>query len=145
MSTEYKLPYTASEIHNRLSKIDSLISVSDIVDNLITDDANKPLSASQGLAIKALIDALQNILESKLDSAHNTDETAHNDIRELLNSTTTTANNALPKSGDTMTGALVAQTNANYTIRQVRNVIFVPEGEDLPSGSNGDICIVYVP
>ncbi len=49
----------------------------------------------------------------------------------------------LDKSGGTMTGALVAQNNANYTTKQVRNIFFVAEGETLPSGENGDICRVY--
>ena len=36
----------------------SKISVSDIVDNLTTNNANKPLSAAQGVALKALIDGI---------------------------------------------------------------------------------------
>ena len=36
----------------------SKVSVSDIVDNLTTNVANKPLSAAQGVALKALIDAI---------------------------------------------------------------------------------------
>ena len=36
----------------------SKVNVSDIVDNLTTNVANKPLSAAQGVAIKAIIDAL---------------------------------------------------------------------------------------
>ena len=51
----------------------------------------------------------------------------------------------LDKSGGTMTGALVAQNNANYTTKQVRNIILVAEGASLPSGANGDICLVYKP
>ena len=51
----------------------------------------------------------------------------------------------LDKTGGTMTGALVAQTNANYTTRQVRNVVEIADGASLPTGSNGDICIVYTP
>lgn len=51
----------------------------------------------------------------------------------------------LDKSGGTLTGKLVAQTNTNYTVRQVRNVIEVADGESLPTGSNGDICFVYTP
>lgn len=39
--------------------------------------------------------------------------------------------------------ALVAQANSNYSARQMRNVILVAEGEDIPSGQNGDICLVY--
>lgn len=47
----------------------------------------------------------------------------------------------LDKSGGTMTGALVAQNNTNYTTKQVRNIIIstaAPSG-----GSNGDIWIQY--
>ena len=36
----------------------SKVSVADIIDNLTTNVANKPLSAAQGVAIKALIDAI---------------------------------------------------------------------------------------
>lgn len=44
----------------------SKVSVSDIVNNLTTNVANKPLSAAQGVVIKTLIDALRN---DKLDVA----------------------------------------------------------------------------
>ena len=49
--------------------------------------------------------------------------------------------NKLDKSGGTMTGALVAQSNNNYTTAQVRNVII---SHNEPSGGNdGDIWIQY--
>lgn len=48
----------------------------------------------------------------------------------------------VPKSGGTMTGALVAQNNTNYTSKQVRNIITINKGDDFPSGANGDICFV---
>lgn len=44
----------------------SKVSVSDIIDNLTTNVSNKPLSAAQGVALKALIDALSS---NKLDAA----------------------------------------------------------------------------
>ena len=44
----------------------SKVSVADIVNNLTTNVASKPLSAAQGVALKALIDALRN---DKLDAA----------------------------------------------------------------------------
>ena len=51
-----------SYIKSNKSLIDSIttgkVSVSDIVDNLTTNVANKPLSAKQGVALKALIDAI---------------------------------------------------------------------------------------
>ena len=50
-------------IKSNKSLIDSIttskVSVSDIVDNLTTSVANKPLSAKQGVALKALIDAIK--------------------------------------------------------------------------------------
>ena len=52
---------------------------------------------------------------------------------------------AVPSSGGTMTGPLVAQNNANYTTKQVRNIFLVADGATLPSGSTGDICIIYKP
>lgn len=55
------------------------------------------------------------------------------------------ANAAVPVSGGTMTGVLTAQNNTSYTTKQVRNIILVAEGNSLPSGSNGDICLVYTP
>lgn len=44
------------------------VNVSDIINNLTTNVANKPLSAAQGVAIKSLIDNLQTAVNSKVDS-----------------------------------------------------------------------------
>lgn len=55
-------------------------------------------------------------------------------------------NNIMETNKDqTMTAKLVAQSNTNYTTKQVRNIIFVAESvsSTLPSGNSGDICIVY--
>ena len=43
------------------------VNVSDIVDNLTTTNAKKPLSANQGVEIKKLIDAINTALASKPD------------------------------------------------------------------------------
>lgn len=43
------------------------VSVSDIVDNLTTNVSNKPLSAAQGVAIKALIDSANTAITGKPD------------------------------------------------------------------------------
>lgn len=51
----------------------------------------------------------------------------------------------LDKNGGTMTGELIAQNNTNYTTKQVRNIFLVADGASLPSGANGDICLVYTP
>lgn len=47
------------------------------------------------------------------------------------------------KSGDTMTGALIAQNNSNHTVAQVRNVTFVPEGDDPPEIGEGDFILFF--
>lgn len=48
----------------------------------------------------------------------------------------------VPKVGTTMTGALVAQANTNYTTRQVRNIITVVDGDTIPTTQNGDIVLI---
>ena len=50
--------------------------------------------------------------------------------------------NKVSKTGDTMTGALIAQNNTNYSVAQVRNIII--STSDPSGGSNGDIWIKYV-
>lgn len=65
--------------------------------------------------------------------------TANNNISALQ----TAMANKLDKSGGTMTGALVAQDNTDYTIAQVRNVII--STADPSGGSNGMLWIKYTP
>ena len=48
----------------------SKVNVTDIINNLTTNVSNKPLSAAQGVALKGLIDALTNVVNSKSDSDH---------------------------------------------------------------------------
>lgn len=70
---------------------------------------------------------------------HNTVTASANGLAtpSLLN----TANGALQKSGGTMTGALVAQANTNYTTAQVRNITM---STSAPSGGfNGQIHLQY--
>ena len=47
----------------------SKVSVSDIVNDLTTNIANRPLSAAQGVALKALIDAITRDISGKLDAS----------------------------------------------------------------------------
>lgn len=49
----------------------------------------------------------------------------------------------LPKTGGTMTGALTAQANTNYTTAQMRNVIYLEDGADVPTTQNGDLVLFY--
>lgn len=52
-------------------------------------------------------------------------------------------NNYVPKSGITMTGPLIAQSNTNYTTPQVRNIIMSTSAPTAADGKNGDIWIQY--
>ena len=87
------------------------VSVSDIVNNLTTNVANKPLSAAQGVALKALVDGLTTALGNKENAGlaaeivgnHDTDDQSHIDIRQALDGT-------VKKSGADMTGPLSAPT-----------------------------------
>lgn len=60
-------------INNNEGTLESLttskINVSDIIDNLTTNDSSKVLSAAQGVAIKSLIDALQEDVNDKADAS----------------------------------------------------------------------------
>lgn len=61
-------------IKSNKSLIDSItttkVNVSDIIDNLTTSVSNKPLSAKQGVALKSLIDTLQEVVNGKSDDGH---------------------------------------------------------------------------
>lgn len=69
------------------------------------------------------------------------------DVEAVLtgNITSHTHSTYMPKSGGTFTGKAVAQNNADYTTKQLRNVFLVASGSTLPTGANGDICLVYTP
>ena len=63
--------------------------------------------------------------------------TANNNISALQSGMA----NKLDKSGGTMTGALIAQSNSNYTTPQMRNIII--STAEPSGGNNGDIWIRY--
>ena len=83
--------------------------------------------AANYFATKTEVSALSAVVDSNTD-----------DITALQSN----VNGKVSKSGDTMTGALIAQNNTNYSVAQVRNII-ISAAE--PSGGNsGDIWIKYV-
>lgn len=82
-----------SDIDDANSRIDTLnatvsaldtnkVNKSDIVNNLTTDDSTKPLSAAMGMELKNSLDSGGSANE--LISAHNTNNEAHTDIRDLV-------------------------------------------------------------
>ena len=103
-------------------------------DTLAPIEATKPINADtlQGheasyFATKTDVSALSAVVDGNTD-----------DIITLQSS----VNGKVSKTGDTMTGALVAQNNTNYSVAQVRNIII--STSDPSGGNSGDIWIKYV-
>lgn len=95
-------------------QVGEFVLKTDVVNNLTSTATDVPLSAAQGKA-----------LNDKIATA------------------TETASNAMPKSGGDLTGPLVAQSNTDYTTKQVRNVILSTSEPTSSDGANGDIWIKY--
>lgn len=107
----------------------------DIVDNLTSTATNAPLSANMGKN-----------LNDKITTTNGTVGTLNSEVSTLktnVNTLNTTVGNKLDKSGGTLTGVLVAQTNVNYTTRQVRNVIMSTADPTASDGQDGDLWIKY--
>ena len=82
--------------------------------------------AANYFATKTEVSALSAVVDSNTD-----------DITALQSS----VNGKVSKSGDTMTGALIAQSNTDYSVAQVRNIII--STSDPSGGNSGDIWIKY--
>ena len=76
-----------------------------------------------------------------LASVNSTVSAMQNDITTAKADISNLKTHKMDISGGTMTGALVAQNNANYTTKQVRNIFI--STSDPSGGSNGDIWIKY--
>ena len=117
-------------------------------DTLAPIEATKPINADtlQGhaasyFATEADVSALETVVDGNTDNiTANTQSisTLQSNISALQSS----VNGKVSKSGDTMTGALVAQNNTNYSVAQVRNIII--STSDPSGGNSGDIWITYV-
>ena len=110
-------------------------------DTLAPIEATKPINADtlQGhaasyFATGAEVSALSAIVDG------NTDDITAN--AQNISTLQSSVNGKVSKSGDTMTGALVAQNNTNYSVAQVRNIII--STSDPSGGNSGDIWIKYV-
>ena len=136
-------PYPVTSVNGQTGAV--TVSV-DLPDGLVKYESLAPVEATTLVDADTLQghDAAYFAKQSDVNTINSQVSTNTSDI-SALQSGLSTANvniaNKLDKSGGTMTGALVAQTNTNYTTRQVRNVIISP---DEPSGgNNGDIWIQY--
>lgn len=78
------------------------VNVADIIDNLITNVSNKPLSASQGVVIKNLIDTLQSELTAHINNADihvtESDKTNWNNATNKINNLEVGGRNLILKS-----------------------------------------------
>ena len=104
-------------------------------------EATNPLDADslQGhaanyFATKTEVSALSAVVDS------NTDDITAN--AQNISTLQSNVNGKVSKSGGTMTGALVAQNNTNYSVAQVINIII--STSDPSGGNSGDIWIKYV-
>ena len=115
--------------------VDAFTLKSEIVDNTNSTATNVPLSANQGNVLnQAIQQNATNIgnIETEVESINTTVSGLSSSLSEKLN-----------LSGGTMTGALIAQSNTNYTVGQVRNIYLSTEAPTDDVGNNGDIWIVY--
>lgn len=82
-------------------------------------------------------------MDTKVTANTNNITTLSTDLSTANGNITTLQNGKVDKAGGTMTGALIAQNNTNYTTAQVRNVIISTAGPS--GGSNGMLWIKYTP
>ena len=104
--------------------------------------------AANYFATKTDVSALSAVVDSNTDDiTANTQNISTNTqniatLQSNISTLQSSVNGKVSKSGDTMTGALIAQNNTNYSVAQVRNIIISTSN---PSGGNsGDIWIRYV-
>ena len=84
---EISAKFTADEsiVSALITTVGGKIATADIIDNLLTNVATKPLSAAQGVFLKSLIDGLTTSLGTKVDKAVGYSLTK-NDFTDLLKS-----------------------------------------------------------
>lgn len=78
---------------------------------------------------------------TSLASVNSTVSAMRSDITTAKTDISNLKTNKMDISGGTMTGALIAQNNTNYTTKQVRNIFI--STSDPSGGASGDIWIKY--
>ena len=103
----------------------SKVSVSDIVNNLTTNVANRPLSASMGVTLKALIDAIPDdtldIVNEKIQE-HNVAADAHEDIRTDVLTAQSTASAAQAAADNAQSSADAAQADVDDALSRLNSL-----------------------
>ena len=120
------------------------VNVSDIVNNLTTNVSNKPLSAAQGVAIKGLIDALQEEVDEKANASDLTSHTGNTTVH--ITSTERTNWNAAKTHADSThartdaTKVEDSSTNGNIKINGTEvNVYTHPSGTNPHGTTKSDL------
>lgn len=127
----------SAELPEHLVRYDTLSSIETA--DLVNADTLQGHAANY-FATEADVSALEAIVDSNTDDiATNANNIATN--VQNISALQTSVSGKVSKSGDAMTGPLVAQNNTNYGVAQVRNIII--STEDPSGGSNGDIWIKY--
>lgn len=142
-STSNPPPYPVTSVNGKTGDV---TVTADVPDGLVKYESLSPVEAVSGIDA----DTLQGYDAAHFAAAADID-TINNNVAALqtkaanLESGLSTANaniaNKMDKTGGTMTGALIAQANTNYTTRQVRNIII--STSDPSGGQSGDIWIRY--
>lgn len=138
-----------SNVNSRVDTVDSTVSTlntskinkSDIVNNLTTNDATKPLSAAMGMELKNSIDSGGSANE--LISAHNTNDKAHEDIRDLVTAAHARADDAYTAAmagGGSAAEGIEAHNTSQTAHMDIREMIeSISGGETYTAGNGIDI------
>ena len=121
----------STELPEHLVKYDTLAPIE--TTSLINADTLQGHAANY-FATETDVSALSAVVDG------NTDDITAN--AQNISALQSSVNGKVSKSGDTMTGALIAQNNTNYSVAQVRNIII--STSDPSGGNSGDIWIKYV-
>ena len=134
----------SAELPEHLVKYDTLAPIE--TTTLVNADTLQGHAASY-FATGTEVSALSAVVDSNTDDITvNTQNISTNTqnistLQSNISALQSSVNGKVSKSGDTMTGALVAQNNTNYSVAQMRNIIISTSN---PSGGNsGDIWIKY--
>ena len=128
----------STELPDGLVKYNSLSTVEAVTplnaDTLENHPASYFATTSDMSALQTNVSTLQtNVSTNTSNIATNTGN---------ITSLQTSVSSKVSKSGDTMTGELIAQNNTNYSVAQVRNIII--STSDPSGGNSGDIWIKFV-
>ena len=135
----------SAELPEHLVKYDTLAPIETTTpinaDTLQGHAASYFATGTEVSALSAVVDSnTDDITANTQNISTNTQNIAT--LQSNISTLQSSVNGKVSKSGDTMTGALIAQNNTNYSVAQVRNIII--STSDPSGGNSGDIWIKYV-